>query len=90
MSVRTQFPLQETWETVGVTLEGYPLSIGPIENIWDERWISTGEPPVKLPHPRSPHIIVTYETYRVARGSQIVEFAATRLFMDSWGFYVKG
>jgi hypothetical protein len=76
------------WKPVGVVVEGEPIDVGGI-NPWEHKWLSSGESPVKLPHPNYPTQFHDMSVLRVAFGSKEVVFAVGEISAGVYGFYVR-
>jgi hypothetical protein len=75
------------WKSVGIVVEGNPISIGGL-NPWDFEWRRVQDEPVQLPHPSYPNQKHSMWVYEVESDGRKVRFATGELSANVWGFYV--
>ena len=75
------------WVSVGVVVEGDPITVGGL-NPWRCEWHRVQDEPVELQHPSYSNQRHQMWVYEIESGGRRVRFATGELSANVWGFYV--
>lgn len=77
----------DDWKSCGIVFSNQPIDVDGV-NPWPLKWIDTGRPQARLPHPAYPHQRHEMNIYQVKAGGRTITFAAGELSNGVWGFYL--